>query len=111
PGVVGSHDADVIRDDVQNVAHAVRAQLRHEAVEFLAAADLRVEGVVIDDVITVGAARARPEVGGAVDVTDAKRREVGDDRGQVLESESSVELYAVRGAGNPGINGHGCARG
>src|SRR6185312_13912999 len=33
PGIVGAHDADVIRHPVENVAHAVRAQRADERVE------------------------------------------------------------------------------
>ena len=101
PRVVGSHDADVIRHDVEDVAHAMRAQLRHEPIEILTTADLRIEGVVIDDVIAVCTACARAEIGRAVDVTDTQGGEVGDDRRQVVEGEAGIELHAVGGARNP----------
>src|SRR6185312_1441442 len=101
PGIVGSHDTDVIRNDVEDMAHALRAQLRYQPIEILAAADLRIERVVIDHVITVGAARARAEIGRAVDVTDPQGRQVWDDRREVLEGEPGIELHAIGGAWNP----------
>ena len=69
-------------------------------VEILARADLRVERVVIDDVVAVHAAGARAEIGRAVDVADAERGEVGHERGRVLEREVCVELQAIGGARN-----------
>ena len=101
PRIVGAHDANVIRHDVEDMTHGVRAQLRHEQLEVLATADFRIERVVIDDVIAVCTARARAEIGRAVDVTHAQRGEVGDDRRQVFEGEAGIELHAVSGARNP----------
>jgi hypothetical protein len=63
PRIVGSHDTNVIRHDIEDMAHGVRTQLRHQQLEILAAADFRIEGVVIDDVIAMGAAGARAEIG------------------------------------------------
>jgi hypothetical protein len=43
PGIVGAHDADMIRHDVEYVPHAVRTQLCHEPLEVGAVADFGVE--------------------------------------------------------------------
>jgi hypothetical protein len=76
PGVVGAHDAHVIRHHVQDLAHAVRPERRDEAVEVVAVADLRVERGVVDDVVAVPAAGARAQVGRTVHVAHAEPREV-----------------------------------
>jgi len=53
----------MIRHDVDDVTHAVRAQCRYEQLEVIAVTDLRVEGVVVDHVVAVGAARAARKYG------------------------------------------------
>src|SRR5207237_1034219 len=57
--------------------------------------DLRVQLRVVDHVVAVGAPLARPEEGRGVDVGDAQRVEVGDDRGRVTEAEPGMELEPV----------------
>src|SRR5580693_3339152 len=71
----------------------------HKAVKLLGGADLGVEGVVIDDIVSVHAARTRFQARRYVAVTDAERSEVGNYRRSSSESEVVVELQAI-----------GCAR-
>ena len=62
PGVVAGPDAHVVRDEVDDVAHAVCGERRAELVVRGGASDLRVDLVVIADVVAVGAAGLRGEV-------------------------------------------------
>src|SRR5579863_1408876 len=53
------------------------------------------------------AARARPEIRRAIEVTDAERSEVGNECGGVAKSKTGVQLQPVGGARNcrPGLGG------
>ena len=72
-----------------------RFERRDEALEVVAAADLRIERAVVDDVVAVQAARSRAQVRRAVDVADAERGEVGHQRGRRRRSEVAVQLQPV----------------
>ncbi len=100
PEIVRTHDADVVRDDVEDVPHLVGAQRCDKLLEVLATPDFRIEGVVIDHVVAMDAPGSRAEVGRAIGVADTKRSEIGDDGRCVTKRESRVELDAVRGARN-----------
>ena len=110
PGVVGAEDADMIRHDVDDVTHAVRAQGRHEQLEVIAVTDLRVEGVVVDHVVAVGAAGAGAEIRRAVHVADSERGQIRNDRRRIAEREAGVELHPVGGARNDELSGVGGRR-
>ena len=101
PGVVGAHDPHVVGHHVDHEAHAVGMQRRDESVESLPAAELGVERAVVDDVVAVRAPGARPQDRGAIEVTDAEAREVGDDARRIAEREVAVELNAISRARDP----------
>ena len=65
--------------------------------ESLVAAELRVEPVVVDDVVAVRAAGPRLEEGRGVEMRDAELLEVGRQRGGVVEAEGLGELQPVGG--------------
>ncbi len=98
PRVVVAADPHVVRDEVQDVAHSVRAQRRDERPVVVGVAELGVERVVIDDVVAVQRTGARFEIRRAVDVRDPEPLQIGDERGRVGEAEAGVELQAVRRA-------------
>ncbi len=98
PGVVAAEDAHVVRHEIEDVPHAVARAARRQALEVRGAADLRVERVVVDDVVAVRAAGARAKVRRAVQVADAERGQVGHERGGIGEGEAGVELQAIGGA-------------
>src|SRR5207237_805547 len=85
---------------VDDVTHAVRAQRRHELLEVGAVTDLGIEGVVIDHVVAVRAARAGAEVRRAIDVADAEGGQVRNERRRIAEGEARVELQPIGGTGN-----------
>ncbi len=72
---------------------------RDEGFEIGIGAKLRVERVVVDDVIPVSASGGGFEVRGGVDVGDAEVVQVRDDGRGVLEGEGFVELKPVGGFG------------
>ena len=57
---------------------------------------------MIDDVVAVGAARPRLQIGGGIEMADAEPGQVGRQLGGAVEAEILVELQAVGGAGNDG---------
>ncbi len=94
----------MVGHEIQNVAHAVRAQGRYELLEVFACTDFRVERVVIHHVVTVHAARPRAEVGRAVHVTDSERREIRNQLRRLAEREARVELQPIGCARNHGAS-------
>ena len=78
---------------------AVGLQRGAERLESCFATELGIEGGVIDDVIAVGAAAARPHEGRRIDMSDAERLQIRRDVGGLLEAEILRELQAVRGEG------------
>jgi CBS-domain-containing membrane protein len=59
------------------------------------AAELRVERVVVGDVVAVGAAGAAAKARREVRVADAEGLEVGDERRHLVEAEHASELQAI----------------
>jgi len=101
PGVVGAHHPHVVGDHVENLAHAVRLQRCAEALEALRAAEVRIERVVVDDVVAVRAVGAGAQAGRAVNVAHAEHGEVGHELRGVREREVGIELQAIGRARNP----------
>jgi hypothetical protein len=95
PGVCRPGDAHVVRHQVDDVAHAVRAQRADPGGIGLVVADLGVQAGGIRDVIAVRAPRHRQQVAGRVRVRDPERVEIGNDRRGVREGEARVELQPV----------------
>ena len=95
PGVVSSHDTHVVRNHIEDLAHAVRAQRADKGVEVLDSSDFRIEYIVIDDVVAMHASRASPEVRGRIAMGNAKLSQVGDQLRCLLKSEIAIELQPV----------------
>ena len=105
PGVVAAHHAHVVGHQVQDHPHALRAQGGGEPLESVLAPELRVDGVVVDDVVAVGASRSRTQDRRQIAVAHPERGEIGHQRQRVVEGEAAMELEPV---GRPG---HGRPRG
>ena len=71
-----------------------------EPLETGLAAELRVDGPVVDDVVAVGAPRPRPEDRREVAMAHPERRKVGYARQRVVEGEATVKLEPVGGPGH-----------
>jgi len=97
PAVVGTVDAHVVGHDVEDQPHAVAAQRRGEAPEVLLAADLRIEGVVIDGVVAVAASGPRFQAGRQIAMADAEFGQVRDHLRCLCQREVVVELQAIGG--------------
>ena len=95
PGVVATHDSHVIGHDIDNQPHVVFAESRHKAIKFFRSSDLGIQGVVIDDVVAVHAARPRLEEWRDVAMADAESGEVGNDCRCLHESKIAIELQAI----------------
>ena len=98
-------DPHVIGNDVENLSHPVRPQLIAEGVVVSLVANLGIEGIWIDDVISVRSAGAGLHVGGGVGVADSQLREIRHDFAGVAEGERVAELQPIgrfrdRGRGN-----------
>ena len=93
-------DAHVVRDEIDDLSHAVRVQISDPGVVFLARADGGVQLVVIGDVVTVQALRARLEIGRRIAIADAKRVKIRNNLPRLRKGELPVELQPVGGSGN-----------
>ena len=76
PGVFAGGDPHVVGDDIEELAHAVALEFAHKGVIVFFAAQLRVEGGVIDDVIAVRAPGRGLQVRRRVTVADAQVMQV-----------------------------------
>ena len=101
PLVPGRVDAHVVRHEVDDVAHAERAERLDEPREAGRPAELRVDRVVVGDVVAVRAARPGREVGRRVAVGHAEPRQVVQHLPRVLEGERRVELQPVGAERHP----------
>src|SRR5579862_904795 len=108
PDVIAPHDAHVVGDDVENESHAVFVKSPDKAVEVFGTADLRIERIVIDDVVAMHATRTSFEAGRDVTVADAKGRKIGNDGARLVESKLAVELQTIGRSRNLEASRHVC---
>ena len=99
PLVFVCRDPHVIRNGVEDVRQAVLFQGVDPSEVVRLAANLRVQGTVIDDIVPVGAAGDRLEVWRGVAVRDAQQSEVRNDLRGIPKGKSRVKLEAVGGFG------------
>ncbi len=95
PEILVASDSQVVWNEIQDLSHSVPVQRLDERRERLLVAHLRVECIVIGDVVPVRASGARFQVGCAVDVTHTEPVEVGHESFGIPEGEAAVELQAV----------------
>jgi hypothetical protein len=79
----------------------VPMQCVDELAEFLIASELRVEPVVVDDVIAVRRAWPSFHYRRSVDMADPKFGQVGDELGGIAEGEAAMELKPISRANLP----------
>ena len=75
--IVGAADAHVVRHEIQHLPEPVLRERRHHRLESRLIAQLRIERVMIDDVVAVGAARPRLQIGRGIDMADAEPGQIG----------------------------------
>lgn len=79
----------------ENLAHAERAQLVRERLEFRARPDLGIELVVVANVVAMRAAGRCLENRRGVNVADSEFVKIPRDRAGIVEREPLIELQAV----------------
>src|SRR5262249_51499441 len=95
PRIVGIVNAHVVRHEIENEPNVRRIERSGQAPKRILAAELRVERIVVDHVISVRAARARLEERGSIEMADAKGLEIRHQRGRSVEAEIRGELETV----------------
>lgn len=71
PGLIAAHHPHMVRHHVEDMTPVVL-----EPLKLVHAVDFRIERVVVDIVVTVAAARTRPQLGRGVAVVDGECGEV-----------------------------------
>src|SRR5262249_8328922 len=100
PSIAGFADTHVIGYYVQNKPQAVFAQGRGESLEFIFAAQCRVQLTVIANIVAIVAISGSLEDGRCITVADRKVVQIGDDSLGIREVKSTVELNPVSGRGD-----------
>src|SRR5947209_3688823 len=62
PGIVTAHNAHVVGNDIQNLPHAMLVERVDELIELLRSPNFRIQTVVVDDVVSVSAARPGSQI-------------------------------------------------
>ncbi len=105
PNIIAAH-AHVVGHNVKHLPHACRGHRRRELFVFFAAAELGIEAGVIDDIVTMHAARPGFQIGRGVTMADAQFRQIGHQIRGIAKAKPAVELQPVSGAGDPGFDIH-----
>ena len=87
----------VVGHEVDDDAEAVGVAALGEPLQGVPAAQLGVDGGVVEDVVAVHRAGRRGQDRGEVDVADAQGGQVGHGRGRIVEGEAAVQLQPVGG--------------
>ena len=98
--IVGAPNAYVIGNDVEDSPKPAIAEGLDHRREIVFRAQLRIQLVMIGNVIAVHAARPRLEDRREIDVADPESGEVWSDRRRVAEAKAGVKLQAVGCAGS-----------
>ncbi len=88
-------ESHVVGHDVLQPAHPLPAHLFRQQSEVATAAELRIDGVHVGDVITVVAAAARAEDGGGIEGVDPQFPQVAKGFAGMIEGKSRRKLHAV----------------
>jgi hypothetical protein len=86
----------VVRDNVDDEAHAPAEQLLAEAVQRRQPTQLAADLVVVEHVVAVGAPGGGREDGRKIEMGDAELLEVREQLTSLLEPETGVQLEAIR---------------
>src|SRR3954468_11779351 len=95
PGVITAHNAHMVGDNVENLAHAVTMQLGDQMLIVFGRADFGIERVVVDDVVAVEATWPGAQIWRGVEVGDAERTEVRDYCRRIAKGEMRIQLQAI----------------
>ena len=93
-------DPDVIRHEIEHLAHRVRMQFRNPRVVRFAGTDCRVEFVMIRNVVTVETFGARLKIRRCVSITHTERVQIRNNLARLRKSEPAVELQPIGASRN-----------
>src|SRR3954451_24687938 len=96
PGIVRKMNTDVVGHEVEDEPDIMRLQRLLQPFEAIFAAEFRIELSMIDDVVAVGGAFARLHERRCVEMSDAERLQVWDNRRSRIETKIGRKLQAVR---------------
>ncbi len=89
-------NGNVVGNNIEHQAHAMRLQLTGEAAEIIQGANLGVELIVVGDVVAVQAAGTRLEQRRGVNMGDAQALKVRHKLPRLLQAKARVKLQTVR---------------
>src|SRR5215472_14644409 len=101
PAVVTTADRHVVGDDVKDEAHPVPMQCIDKLAEPFLASELRIELIVVDDVIAMDRAWASRHDRRSVDMADPELGQIRDQLGGIVEREAAMELQPIGRANLP----------
>ena len=87
-------------DEIDDLPHTVRMQIGDPGIVLLTRPDRGVQLVVIGDVVTVEAFRARLEIGRCIAIADAERIQIRHNFPRLCKGELPVELQPVGRGGD-----------
>ena len=97
PGVVGPAHAHVVGHDIEHEAHAVLPQGLDQPAQRVLATQLRIEAVMVHDIVAMGRPGARCQQWRGIEMTNAQPIEIRHQRRGVIKGETLVELQPCGG--------------
>jgi hypothetical protein len=94
PGVLRAR-GHVVGDHIKNVPHAMLVERGDKFAISRLTTQLRIDLVVIAQIVAMGAVSFGPQIRRAIDMADAQLVQIGNDCGGVAKRELAVKLQAV----------------
>src|SRR4029453_16752119 len=88
-------NADMVRNEIQHLAHAVRLQLRDQGVIIRARTYRGVHLVMISDVVAVQALGASLKIGRRINIAHAQLVQIRQDLARLRKREPPIKLQSV----------------
>ena len=96
PGIIAAHNSHVVGNDVENLSHTMLMQGRNELVVLFESTDLRIQLMMVNDVVSMHAAGSGAQIRRGVTMRNTQLSEIGDELGGLQECEIAIELQAIR---------------
>jgi hypothetical protein len=87
----------MVGNKIQHLAHTIILEFADQFLQLFITADLRIQLVVVSNVIAVRAASPRLKNGRRINVGDAESMQVSGQPSRVLKAKARMELQAIRG--------------
>ena len=98
--VVSPADANVVGDEVEDLAQAIFGEGRDHPVEIGLVAEFGVQRPVVDNIVAVGAPAPCFQIGRGIDMADPQPRKIRSDPRRIRKAEPLVKLKPVCGERN-----------